>query len=369
MTDESKLYIKVGLFVGGALAILALIIFFISEEQNLFLKMNTYTIQFVNVEGLDVGNPVKLNGVKVGRIGEIRLPTEPKETSITVEILINKKYAGLIRSDSRARIRSLGLLGDKYIEINSGRPEASNILPGGQIPSTEATDIAKLLRRGEDTMDNLLAISTSLRDILDKISKGDSPLTDVVAKTNNNLDRLDRILTRVEEGEGTLGRFLSDDAMAEEIFGNLQVASDNLRKISTVMADDLGRDDSVWAHLTRDGEAGDRAADLLGNLSELSATLAEISDKLKAREDALLPKLLNDEEFAREVLQDIKETASRLKAISRKLDEGEGSAAMLINDPSIYDGIENVLYGLNKSRFLKWLIRHERKKGEKAREP
>lgn len=364
--NESKTYIKVGLLVGGAMAVLALLIFFISEEQNLFLKMNRYTIRFSTVEGLDVGNPVKLNGVRVGRIRDIRLPLDPEESKITIFIDINKKYSNLIRAESRARIRSLGLLGDKYIEITAGSPDSPCISPEGLIPSTEPTDIARLLRRGEDTMDNLLAISTSLRHILDQVSSGDSALHDVANKAVGSLERLDRILSKLEQNRGTLGRLINDEEVADAMFENIEASSHNLKKITDTLVADLTQEGTVWDHLTRNPEAGERALSMINNLSDISHSLAQIGKHLQMEEGALLPRLLTDEQYASKVLNDLQSTARSLRSISEKLDKGQGTAGRLINDPTVYEGIENVLYGINKSRFLKWLIRHNRKKGEEG---
>ncbi|HPR64648.1 MAG TPA: MlaD family protein [Thermoanaerobaculia bacterium] len=369
MNEERSVYMKVGLFVGGTLAVLALLIFFIGDEQNLFLKMNRYTLLFTSAEGLDVGNPVKLNGVKVGRITAINLPLEPEESKITIEVAIDKRYNSLIRTDSRARIRSLGLLGDKYIEITGGSTDTSCLIPGGMIPSIEPTDMTQLLSRGEDTMDNLLAISTSLKDILDHVSRGDSPVTSIMERANSSLGRLDRILARLERGTGTAGKLISDPDFGAEILGNLQQASRNLKTISETMAQDLSTPGTVYDQLMRDQAAGERTAELIENLSEISSALARISDTLEARDNALLPRLMKDEAFAREFLNDLQRAADHIASIAEKVDKGDGSASLLINDPSIYEGIHHVLYGINQSKFISWYIRKKREKGEKADEP
>ena len=367
MSNEQRTFFKVGFFVMGSLAILAMLIFFIGEEQKFFLKMCDYTIQFTSVEGLEVGNPVKLDGVTVGRIRDIRLPESPGDRRITILVSVNKKYSQLIRSDSRARIRTLGLLGDKYIGITSGTLQATCVAPGEMIPSTQPMDMAKLFSSGEDTMDNLVAISANLREILEKINRGNSPINNVTQKASSNLDRLDRILSMIEEKQGTLGRLIADEAFADEVFENLQDASGNLKSISDIMKTDLQMDGTIWAEIMKNPSSGKQAVEMIRNISDISATLADIGRKLETKEEALLPRLLNDEKFAQNFIDDLKSTAKNLNSISQKLDRGDGSASLLINDPAIYDGIENVLYGINKSRFLKWLIQHERKKGEKNR--
>ena len=133
------------LVILAAVAVLAVGVFLIGDQNNLFSRKNRYYTEFHSASGLKQGNPVQLNGVDVGTIEQVILPrTRPRRTSS-----LDPRRAPLRRphprpvrparpceaSRSRARIKTLGLLGDKYIEITSGSPDYPVIPSDGPIPA------------------------------------------------------------------------------------------------------------------------------------------------------------------------------------------------------------------------------------------
>ncbi len=125
--------IKVGVLVLAALVILMVGTFLIGEKSNLFVRKNRYFVRFESVSGLGTGSPVQLNGVNVGDVTEIVLPRDVTKTLLTVWVSVDRNYQGRIRRDSVAAIKTLGLLGDKYIEITSGSAASEVVPSGGQI--------------------------------------------------------------------------------------------------------------------------------------------------------------------------------------------------------------------------------------------
>src|SRR4029079_14941541 len=110
--------IRVGLLVTGALIVLMTFLFFIGSEQKIFARKNEYDVQLENVSGLAEGNPVRMSGVTIGVIKDIRLPRDAKAENVYIQLMIDRKYGERIRGDSRARLKKLGLLtGDSYIDI------------------------------------------------------------------------------------------------------------------------------------------------------------------------------------------------------------------------------------------------------------
>jgi hypothetical protein len=76
---------------------------------------------------------------------------------------------------------------------------------------------------------------------------------------------------------------------------------------------------------------------------------------------------VKDEEYGRQVAEQVREFVQRLNEISQKVSEGEGSASKLINDPQVYEAVNDILVGVNESRLLRWLIRNRQKKGIEKR--
>ena len=79
--------------------------------------------------------------------------------------------------------------------------------------------------------------------------------------------------------------------------------------------------------------------------------------------DALLPRLVKDKEYGREVAEQVRQFVQRLNEVSAKISSGPGTAAKLINDPQIYQAVNDIIVGVNESRVLRWLIRNRQKKG------
>src|SRR6185436_20046607 len=125
---------RVGLLVAAALVTLMVFLFFIGSEPKIFARKNEYEVRLDNVTGLAEGNPVKISGVTVGVIRDINLPRDPKKKDVDITLMVDKKFAERIRTDSRARLKKLGLLaGDSYIDISPGSPRFDALPAGSNI--------------------------------------------------------------------------------------------------------------------------------------------------------------------------------------------------------------------------------------------
>ena len=118
--SDPRRKLRVGLFSAVMIALSCVAILMIGGKQGLFVKKVSYHTRFQDVGGLTPGAPVWLNGVVVGQVDDVRLPADPSMREIVVEFNVEKRVARRIRLDSRARIRTLGLLGDRYLEVSSG---------------------------------------------------------------------------------------------------------------------------------------------------------------------------------------------------------------------------------------------------------
>src|ERR1041385_7630633 len=126
--------LRVGFLVAFAAVIAMVGLFFIGSEQKIFARKQEYNLRLDNVSGLAEGNPVKISGVTVGVVKDIRLPRDPKAKDVDISLMVDRKYAERIRGDSRARLKKLGLLaGDNYIDITPGSPRFDALEPGSTI--------------------------------------------------------------------------------------------------------------------------------------------------------------------------------------------------------------------------------------------
>lgn len=367
MREENRAW-RVGLLVVSAVTVLAVGILLIGEQSNLFSRKNGYTIAFANVGGLNSGNPVQLEGVEVGTVQRIVLPTDAESTELEVTIEVDRRYAERIREDSMARIKTLGLLGDKFVDLTAGSAAAPVIPPGGQIPAAPPTNVDKLVASGEDVMDNVVQISADLRNVLRRMERGEGLLgelttdseagkrvTDSIVET---MATVERVANEIETGDGTLPRLINDAELAGRISGSVE-------RLEIVLTR-LDEGEGLLPTLLRDPATTEEFTGTLAKLREVATNLEEVSRSVSEGE-GLLPRLIGDEEYGREVTREIDEILERINGLTRKLDEGEGAAAKFINDPAIYDAVNDVIIGVNESRILRWLVRNRQKKGIETR--
>ena len=371
--------VKVGLVILSALVVLALGVFLIGDRNNLFKRKNHYYTEFSSAAGLKPGNPVQLNGVDVGTIEKVTLPQNPAQEHIQVWIAVDRSYADRIRGPqqpgqggenppSKARIKTLGLLGDKFVEISSGAPEYPVIPPDGLIPAAEPTNVDALVASGEDVMDNVVEISHSLSTILGRLERGEGLLGELTSDSETSrrfrssliasADSLQRVADKLETGQGPLPRLLNDRRMADRLAASL----DRFEGLLAQAQNGPG----LVPGLLNDPATKAKFDDTLTNLNQVARDLHGFTAGLE-KSDALLPRLVKDEEYGREVTGKVKEIVDHLNDVSTKLSEGNGTAARLINDPQIYDAVNDIIIGVNESRVLRWLIRNRQKKGIEKR--
>ena len=370
MSRDSAAARRVGLLVIVALVLAASTLFVLGDRQNLFTRKNHYRIRFTNVSGLSAGSSVQLNGVHVGSVDRIVLPADTGEKLLEVRIAIDARYAQRIREDSEARIKTLGLLGDKYLELTSGSPAAEVIPEGGEIPAAAATDVDRLAETGEDVVNNIAKIAHQLSTILGKLERGEGLLgrllTDeetgerVGAELDATLVAIRKAAEGLQDRQGTLGRFVHDREMAEKV-------ASAVTRLDQVLAE-AQSGEGVLPALLSDAETKQRLDHVMANLDLASQRLAHVAERLDSSEtDALFAKLLDDEEFGRKVSSELTALLANLREVAEKLNKGDGSAGRLINDPKFAQALEDIVVGVNESRMLRYLIRNRQKAGIEKR--
>jgi phospholipid/cholesterol/gamma-HCH transport system substrate-binding protein len=365
--------LRVGLLVAATVVVLMIFLFFIGSEQKIFSRKQEYRVHFDNVAGLAEGNPVKIAGVTVGVVKDITLPRDPRKKDVDIILMIDKKYSDRIRQDSRARLKKLGLLaGDSYIEITPGNPRYEALAAGANIPAARQTNVEQLISSGEDLVDNLVQISYSMKNILSRVDRGEGligelttapetkqRLTDTVLAA---LNKTNSILTHVENGKGLLGRLVYDDAYSAQLTGSVSQTVASLQALVANVQKSFESGNGAIPALLNDPEGKKRVFDLVDNLRTTSTNLAAFSNSLQAGQ-GLVPRLLNDKAYADQALTEFSGLVHQLNDSVAKLNSGQGTASRLINDPSVYESINDILIGINESKLLRWLIRNRQQSG------
>jgi phospholipid/cholesterol/gamma-HCH transport system substrate-binding protein len=196
-TQSNKFKIRLGLFVAGGLALFVLAIFIIGKQKNLFNPVFKLTATFYNISGLQVGNNVRFSGINVGTVDKIGIIND---STVRVDLLIRTEVKQFIKSDCEVAIGSEGLIGDRLIIVTQGSSDSPLAKEGQELISTEPVETDAIMASLQITAGNAEIISQQLAEIMSKINSGN----------------------------GTLGRLIQDSTIAE----NLNQTMLNLKKSS-----------------------------------------------------------------------------------------------------------------------------------------
>jgi phospholipid/cholesterol/gamma-HCH transport system substrate-binding protein len=182
----TKFKVRLGLFIAGGLMIFIVAVFIIGRQKNLFVPVYRLTTTFYNVSGLQVGNNIRFSGINVGTVDNIKIIND---STVQVDMLIQKDVQKFIKSDCEAAIGSAGLIGDRILIITQGSSDAALAKDGQQILSKEPVEPDAIMASLQVTADNAAVVSYQLAEIMIKVNSG----------------------------RGTLGRFIQDSTIAENI--------------------------------------------------------------------------------------------------------------------------------------------------------
>ena len=363
---------RVGIVVLIALIVVMIGIFMVGQRANLFRKKFPYETRFDSASGLVAGNPVRLNGVTVGNVLEVILSPDPADRTVRVVYDVDRRAAPRLRKGTRAAIKTIGLLGDKYVELEGGTAEEPEVEIGGTIPPAPGAGIEKLLEGGGDLLADLSGIARSLKNILARTEEGKGFLGALTTDSEESkrlgtnltatLTSLNSILRKVDNGQGLVGRLLIDEKYGKETGDSLQAAVRSVQNIFGKVDEDLRSNTGALSALLTDPEGKKKVLGLLDNLTTAAGSLATTLQRLE-KDNGLLAILLRDEKFGREFTDHLRNFSSSLDSIGRKLDSGQGTAGKLINDPAIFDAANHVVIGIDESWMLRWLIRDRQKSG------
>jgi len=312
--------------IAVGIAVLCFAIFQMGHGLTVFSSTETIEAHFHRINGLQKGAPVALSGVNIGNVDDISFPAAPSATYVIVTLKIASEAAARVKADSVAQISSMGLLGDKFVELSAGAPTAPSAAPGSILAARDPIDYEALIQQqGTDEMlVNLISISGTLRKLLENIANGNSILAQLVNGQNVPPDKrltlesiqealanvselsyqLDKIMMRVDNGTSIAGALLSDKYDGRSFVQNLQQMTLSVRNTSDRINHVMARYDN--AH-------------------------------------GLLPQMMENQELGTDVLGNLRSSSRDLKDILQKIDTSQGTAGMLVNDPTLYIELREIL--------------------------
>jgi len=182
MEDHShKFKVRLGLFIIGGLSLLAISIFIVGKQKNLFDPVFKINATFSNVSGLQVGNNVRFSGINVGTIDKI---TIVNDSTVRVDMLLKKSVKEFIKTDCVAAIGSEGLIGDRLMTIAAGSIDSPLVREGAEIPSNEPVETDAIMASLQVTASNAEVISEQLSEIMLKVNNGNGVLSRIIQDTS-----------------------------------------------------------------------------------------------------------------------------------------------------------------------------------------
>ncbi|MDY0083236.1 MAG: MlaD family protein [Ignavibacteriaceae bacterium] len=308
--------LKVGFTVFVGIVILLIFTVLIGTNDFVFSKTYNLYIKLDNTAGLVNGAPVTLGGYKIGEIEAIEFVTVNSKAEIRIKLKVKSEYKDQIRMDSKARITSIGILGDKFIDIKIGSPDEKVIPENSFIEEEQVLSIDNISKNIEPGIENLNKALENIKDITETIAKGEGTVgklinnSNTIDRLNLILDKIDITLTSLQNGNGSLNKLLTDD----ELYNNLSASINELKLFGENLNDGKG---SLGKLLTNDS--------LYNNINSSADHLNMILQS--ARQDStIINGLLNDKSLymnlseliidMNKLINDIKENPDRYINVS-----------------------------------------------------
>lgn len=257
MSKRNLNNLKVGLTVFAGIIILFIFSLLVGTNDFLFSKTYNLFIDLNNTSGLVVGAPVTLGGYKIGDVEAIDFVTINNRPTIRVKLRVEYKYKEEIREDSRVRITSIGILGDKFVDITIGNPSSGPIPENSFLqvePSVSLDNLAKDIVPG---LEKFNSIMDNLKTMTDSISKGKGTVGELInnpsafQRLNSAIMKIDAALNTLENKKGSLNRLLYDSTL----YNSLSSTALSLKTLSTNLTSGHGTlgklitDDSLYLSL------------------------------------------------------------------------------------------------------------------------
>jgi phospholipid/cholesterol/gamma-HCH transport system substrate-binding protein len=311
--------LRVGVLVIASLVVLAFAILYVgSGGSSPFAPRYTLKALMADVNGLKPGAPVRLGGVEVGTVGKVELA--PRGAGmVEVTMSLDRRVQSRITERSQATLGSLGLLGEKAVDI-TGAAEGTPLQDGGYVPATLDDPFKGLLSDASGS-------TAHLRRILARMDAGEGLIgkalrdEELYDRMTDVSERLQQVMTRLESNQGVLGRLMNDQEMSRQL-------ADSARGLQAVVGRIEAGEGTIGV-LTRDDQVARELRELTSNLSQVARGLQEGK--------GTAGKLIGDDAL----YQRLDSVLGRLDTVTARLDQGDGTAGKLLSDAELYHNLNS----------------------------
>jgi phospholipid/cholesterol/gamma-HCH transport system substrate-binding protein len=379
---DRAIEIKVGVFLLASLGILVAFILVLGNFR--FSKGHNLFLDFPSSGGLREGAKVKIAGVKAGSVQGIEFmagqTTSEKGEPIYVraKVELDADMARSVTEGSQFFVTTEGLLGERYVEIVPGPPDAAPIPDGTVCLGKPPVELAMVTSRAADMLEkvyvsvdkegkgisNLVDNASAMIEHSSSILKQlDAELPDLladarqtVARTQASLDKLDALIDSgrqaLDDEDGVRDLVASASSVARQIDDELPYMLASLENLSLLSADllqtALTRVESLDEQVTATAEGARRlisqAAGLVSDLKE-----AGLADSARKVMDRVTQDLTTATGSIRTLSTKTEETVGHLNAIASSIRNGKGTLGAFLQDREIYDDVRELILDLKKN--------------------
>ncbi|MGA3113774.1 MAG: MlaD family protein [Syntrophobacteraceae bacterium] len=281
--------IKVGLLVVISFILFVIGIFVVSDVRSLWDKKKTLVILFHYADGITAGSPVWYAGFEVGGVKDIRIASGVADRiAITVRISPDAR----VRKDSSAEIRSLGMMGAKYVEISPGSPDSPELASGDVIEGKSPASLSEIIETGGKVASGLVDLVQEAKDLVSEV-RNEYTIKETIQNAN-------ALLIQLREHTADLGPIMKNIRQVTGQGGNEFVSL--IREVRDTNKDVQKRLGSIETELTRTlGQAGQ-------GFSEATEAAKGLRSILDANEDNIAS-----------MVSHLNETSRHLEALSEDI--------------------------------------------------
>jgi len=281
--------LKIGIFLAVAISVLAAFIFVVGDLSVLFKKPGYLLyVSYDSAAGLEKRALVRMAGVKIGYVKDIRLKQSKAEVLLSIDSGIN------VPRGSKATLASLGLLGEKHIEIMPSE-EAKFCLPG-------------------ETIEGIPPVS---------------------------FDQMGTLLLSIGDEFKEMTKALKDMLGGEESKANFQNSLQNMSALTTDLKEFFAANrEEIQEGLRRPSQAFQKFEK---NVDEVTRNLEELTSLIKGVVEENRPSIKINLERIKELINKTEESLRLLNETLEKINKGEGTLGKLISRQELYQRAESAL--------------------------
>ncbi len=315
---RNSLETRLGLFF--ALVVVAgFILFELAGGGRWFVRGQEVRARFKSAGDLKPGDPVRLAGIKVGRVTELHLAGQ------AVEVVMKVDPGVEVRTDSVAQIRFTGLMGQNFVALDFGSEKAPLLAAGGLLQSKEGADLAQVFEKLNGVADGVQSMTKSFSG--DQFGQLLGPIAEVLKdnqpRINTLMSNLANLSTDLSQGKGSVGKLLKDEALYVSALGTVT----NLNSLSAEARGLFAKADTMLSDTQ--GLVGD-ARKVIGGVDRGEGTIG---------------RLLKDDTLAK----DTTVAMTNMREILEKINRGQGTVGKVVNDDSFLRNVKLTLQKVDKA--------------------